>query len=171
MGVVALLASTQFGGIGILFIGIVAFLVACGIAGGARMPFSIPAKDMLLYIGISIALVIGIVLYAFHAAHAKTQLFDLNNRWVLILFTAAFVFGSSIKNFRQHWHRPAFWVIFAGLLAAHFEILLHVFPGSTQQVPFLLSVPVSLGEMFVVYTLFGISGFPLKPPQSDGLIQ
>lgn len=169
MGVIALLASTQFGGIGILFIGIVAFLVACGIAGEARMPFRIPAKDMLLYIGISIVLVIGIALYAFHAAHAKTELFDLNNRWVLIVFTAALVFGSSIKNFRQHWHRPAFWAIFAGLLVAHFEILLHVFPR-TQQVPFLLSVPVSLGEMFVVYTLFGISGFPLKPPQSDGLM-
>jgi hypothetical protein len=45
------------------------FLVLIYIAGGGRRPSKIRLKDYLLYLLISLALVVGIVLYAWHEAH------------------------------------------------------------------------------------------------------
>jgi hypothetical protein len=47
-----------------LLVGVPISLVALGVAGGARPPWKIPAKDIFLYLAISIALVLGIVAYA-----------------------------------------------------------------------------------------------------------
>jgi hypothetical protein len=157
VGVIVLFTCVNFGSAATVFVGIPALLVACGIAAGARLPYKIPFRDTLLYVAISVALVAGIVVWAFHSF---TDI-DINNRRIAFSFTAVFVFGFATKDFRHHRRRPVFWAAFAALLAAHFAILSHVFPAH-EQVPFLLAIPLSLAEMFAVYILLGVSGFPLK---------
>jgi hypothetical protein len=146
----------------LFFVGVPGFFILVGVAGGARMPSRIPGRDTILYVAISLGLVAFIAFLALYSAH---DIFDLNSRWTTIVFTTLFVFGFAIKDFRTHRRRPRFWVLFAGLLAAHVAILSYVFPAE-KQVPFVLTAPLlSIGEMFVLYILFGISGFPLKPSQ------
>jgi len=41
-------------------------LVASAIAGGARSPAKIPLRDAILYVGISVAIVVGILVYAMY---------------------------------------------------------------------------------------------------------
>jgi peptidoglycan/LPS O-acetylase OafA/YrhL len=101
------------------------------------------------------------VIWASQTAHRNADI-GINNRWIAFSFTAVFVFGFVAKDFRHHRRRPVFWATFSALLAAHFAILSHVFPAH-EQVPFLLAIPLSIAEMFAVYILLGISGFPLKP--------
>ena len=59
-----LVVSWHFGIVTFLLVGIPISLVTLGVAGGARLPWKIPARDMLLYLAISIALVLGILAYA-----------------------------------------------------------------------------------------------------------
>ena len=66
-GVVVLLASARFGKTAVFLIGFPALFIASDIAAGARMPSRIPNRDALVYIGISIVVVIGAVLYAFYS--------------------------------------------------------------------------------------------------------
>jgi hypothetical protein len=61
-----LIASARFGAAALFFVGIPAMLVACGFAGGARSPRKIPLTDAILYVGISVAIVIGITLYVMY---------------------------------------------------------------------------------------------------------
>jgi peptidoglycan/LPS O-acetylase OafA/YrhL len=157
-----LLVCANFGAAALFLVGFPGFLILVGVAGGARMPSKIPGRDTILYVAISLALVAVI---AFLAVHTNRDIFDLSNRWTTIAFAALFAFGFVIKDFRIHRRRPRFWALFAALLAAHFAILPFVFPGE-KEVPFLLAAPLlAIGEMFVLYVLFGISGFPLKPSQ------
>jgi hypothetical protein len=160
-----LLVCANFGTPVLFFVGVPGFFILVGIAGGARVPSKIPGRDTILYVAISLGLVAVIAFLALHAGH---DMFDLNNRWTTIAFSALIVFGFVIKDFRIHLRRPRFWALFAGLLAAHFAILSYVFPAE-KQVPFVLTAPLlSISEMFVLYILFGISGFPLKPfPGAD----
>ncbi len=62
-GFAVLIASERFGTAALFFVGIPAMLIACGVAGGARSPTKIPLSDAILYVGISVAIVIGIALY------------------------------------------------------------------------------------------------------------
>ena len=66
-GVAALLLSAQFGSTALFLIGVPALLIACGIAAGARKPSKIPNRDALAYVGIALAIVIGVVVYAFYS--------------------------------------------------------------------------------------------------------
>jgi undecaprenyl pyrophosphate phosphatase UppP len=47
-------------------VGIPAVLVASAVAGGARSPTKIPLRDAILYVGISVAIVVGVVVYAMY---------------------------------------------------------------------------------------------------------
>ncbi len=162
---ILLLVCANFGAAVLFLVGFPVFFILVGIAGGARMPSKIPGRDTILYVAISLGLVAVIAFLALYAAHTNRDIFDLNNRWTTIAFAALFAFGFVIKDFRIHRRRHRFWASFAGLLAAHFTILLYVFP-SEKQVPFVLTAPLlSIGEMFVLYILFGVSGFPLKRSQ------
>jgi hypothetical protein len=163
---ILLLVCANFGAAVLFLVGFPVFLILVGIAGGARMPSKIPGRDTILYVAISLGLVAVIALLALYAAHTNRDIFNLNSRWSTIAFAALFAFGFVIKDFRIHRRRPRFWVLFAGLLAAHFTILPYVFPAE-KEVLFLLTAPLlAIGEMFLLYILFGISGFPLKPMQS-----
>lgn len=116
---------------------------------------------------ISLGVVAVAAFLALYAAHTNRNIVDLNNRWTTIAFAALFAFGFVIKDLRSHRGRPRFWALFAGLLTAHFAILSYVFPAG-KQVPFvLMAPPLSIGEIFVVYILFGIAGFPLKQSQPN----
>jgi hypothetical protein len=65
-GFAVLIASTKFGAAAVFLVGIPATLVACAVAGGARSPTKIPLRDAILYVGISVAIVVGIVVYAMY---------------------------------------------------------------------------------------------------------
>jgi len=65
-GFAVLIASAKFGAVALFLVGIPAMLVASAVAGGARSPTKIPLKDAILYVGISVAIVVGIVVYAMY---------------------------------------------------------------------------------------------------------
>jgi len=66
VGVAVLFAPLDFGTTGLFLVGFPTLFVCCGMAAGARRPSSIPIKDALIYVGISIAIVIGALLFAIH---------------------------------------------------------------------------------------------------------
>jgi hypothetical protein len=66
-GIVVFLVTGHFGSTAVLLVGFPTLLVACGIAGSARMPSSIPNRDALIYISIGVVIVIGVVLYSFYS--------------------------------------------------------------------------------------------------------
>ncbi|HEX6822292.1 MAG TPA: hypothetical protein VF123_09575 [Candidatus Sulfotelmatobacter sp.] len=61
-----LIASVKFGAVAIFFVGLPAALVASAVAGGARSPTKIPLRDAVLYVCISVAIVVGILVYAMY---------------------------------------------------------------------------------------------------------
>jgi hypothetical protein len=65
-GVVVLIVSAKFGTAAMFLVGIPAVLVASAVAGGARSPTKIPLRDAILYVGISVAIVVGVVVYAMY---------------------------------------------------------------------------------------------------------
>ena len=50
----------------LFLVGIPTVLVASAIAGGVRSPTKIPLRDAILYVGISVAIVVGILVYAMY---------------------------------------------------------------------------------------------------------
>lgn len=65
-GFAVLIASAKFGAAAVFLVGIPAALIACAVAGGARSPTKIPLRDAILYVGISVAIVVGIAMYAMY---------------------------------------------------------------------------------------------------------
>jgi hypothetical protein len=65
-GFAVLIVSAKFGTAAMFLVGIPAVLVASAMAGGARSPTKIPLRDAILYVGISVAIVVGIVVYAMY---------------------------------------------------------------------------------------------------------
>jgi len=65
-GWAVLIASAKFGTAAVFLVGIPATLVASAVAGGARSPTKIPLRDAILYVGISIAIVVGTLVYAMY---------------------------------------------------------------------------------------------------------
>jgi hypothetical protein len=61
-----LIASAKFGTAAVFLVGIPAVLVGAVVAGGARSPTKIPLRDAILYVGISVAIVVGIFVYAMY---------------------------------------------------------------------------------------------------------
>jgi hypothetical protein len=61
-----LIASAKFGPAAVFLVGIPAALVASAVAGGARSPTKISLRDAILYVGISVAIVVGILVYAIY---------------------------------------------------------------------------------------------------------
>jgi hypothetical protein len=57
--------AAELGDTAMFCIGIPALLICLYIGGGGRIPRKIPNRDALLYMGISVMLVIGAVLYNF----------------------------------------------------------------------------------------------------------
>jgi hypothetical protein len=65
-GLAVLMVSARFGAVAIFLVGIPAVLVACAVAGGARSPTKIPLRDAILYVGVSVAIVVGILVYVMY---------------------------------------------------------------------------------------------------------
>jgi len=66
VGFALLIASAKFGPAAVFLVGIPAALVASAVAGGARSPTKISLRDAILYVGISVAIVVGILVYAMY---------------------------------------------------------------------------------------------------------
>jgi hypothetical protein len=66
-GVVVLFVSLDFGTLALFLVGLPTLFICCGIAAGARSPSKVPLKDALIYVGISVLVVLGAVLYAAHS--------------------------------------------------------------------------------------------------------
>lgn len=62
-GIAALFYSLKFGSTVLVFVGFPILFVCLWIGGGGRKPAVVPNKDGLIYIGVGIALVVGIILY------------------------------------------------------------------------------------------------------------
>jgi hypothetical protein len=65
-GFAVLMVSAKFGTAAVFLVGIPTMLVVSAVAGGARSPTKIPLRDAILYVGISIAIVVGIVVYVMY---------------------------------------------------------------------------------------------------------
>jgi hypothetical protein len=65
-GFAVLIASAKFGAAAVFSVGIPAVLLASAVAGGARSPTKISLRDAILYVVISVAIVVGIVVYAMY---------------------------------------------------------------------------------------------------------
>ena len=65
-GFAVLIVSAKFGTAAVFLVGIPAMLVASAVAGGARSPTKIPLRDAILYVGISVAIVVGIAVYVMY---------------------------------------------------------------------------------------------------------
>ncbi len=66
-GVLVLFVSLDFGTMALFLVGLPTLFICSGIAAGARRPSKIPLKDALIYVGISVLIVVGAVLYAAHS--------------------------------------------------------------------------------------------------------
>lgn len=66
-GIIVFLISGHFGSTAVMLVGLPTLLIALGIAGGARTPASTPNRDALVYIGIGVLVVAGVVLYALYS--------------------------------------------------------------------------------------------------------
>jgi cytochrome c biogenesis protein CcdA len=66
-GIVVFLVSGHFGSTAVFLVGLPILFIACGIAAGARTPSSIPNRDALIYVGIGVLIVAGVVLYALYS--------------------------------------------------------------------------------------------------------
>ena len=66
IGLALLIASAKFGTAVVFLVGIPAVIVACAVAGGARSPTKISLRDAILYVCISVAIVVGILVYAMY---------------------------------------------------------------------------------------------------------
>jgi len=66
--IAVILWSWHFGVIVFLLVGMPIATVGLAVAGGARPPWRIPARDYLLYLAIAVVLVLGILAYAKYSA-------------------------------------------------------------------------------------------------------
>ena len=73
VAVAVLVAGAKYHDLRIFFASWAAFLVLIYIAGRGRPPWRIKLKDYLLYVLVSLTLVMGIVLYAWHQAHLSRR--------------------------------------------------------------------------------------------------
>jgi hypothetical protein len=65
-GFAVLIVSAKFGTAAMFLVAIPALLVASAVAGGARSPTKIPLTDAILYVGIAVAIVVAILVYAMY---------------------------------------------------------------------------------------------------------
>jgi hypothetical protein len=124
------------------------------------------ARRWLLYVPLAL-LIIGVFMGFFFYADYKRIPDVLAMKWMNILLTAAFVFGSVIKGFwhcRQMW---AFWAELCALVAAHFLISQHLHweKGGYFWLPVVIGIP----EIFVVFFLLGLTlrVRPMRPEKSS----
>lgn len=161
VGVVLLFISLSYGTTVFFIVGIPSILVGCAVAGGMRMPSRIPARDTLLYIGISLAIVGGVIGCAEYSVRTHSE-FDFGyNRWTTIFLSAAVTFGYLLSDFRRHLRDRWFWMIYIAFMAVHFVALLRIF-SPTEKVSFLMFIPVSLVELVVIGVLLRGAGFHLR---------
>jgi len=102
-------------------------------------------RDWVVYLGIALAIVLGIVFYADSAsvdAPLPTREFSL------IAFTAL-VFGYVVKEKRKLWRSPGFWVLLAVFLALHLASYLWL----VSRVPLLLLVVLAAPEFLLISIL------------------
>ena len=70
-GIAALFYSMKFGTAVFACVGLPVLFACLYLGGGGRKPSTVPKKDALIYIGIGLALVIGIILYVILTTPAK----------------------------------------------------------------------------------------------------
>jgi hypothetical protein len=123
------------------------------------------AKRWLLTIFVAL-LMIGVFGACFFYATSRGIGDDLLVKWMNIIVTAAFVFGFAVKQFWRFRKRRTFWLALGVLLIAHFVVLqrLHWQMGGY----FWLTIVMGIPEMFVVFTLIGLTFNPkASPPPED----
>ena len=90
----------------------------------------------------------------FYADHKRVP-DEVAVKWMNIVLTAVVAFGFAIKEFWQCRQRWAFWAELCALIVAHFLVLQRLNWENASY--FWLPIVVGIPEMFVVFSLLGLT--------------
>lgn len=112
------------------------------------------ARRSLLYIGLAVAALAVIGLLVAISVQTGTA---FTGGWIgLVVYTSG-LFWVTIRQSREHWRRPGFWMAIAGLLVIHllaFVAILRAYPR--WRMIWFMPVVIAEGGLFgaIVYLLF-----------------
>ena len=122
-----------------------------------KQPFAKPQRtrvaqrllELTIEIAIAVALVIGIVAYAFYVPNESR----IGAKWVAFALNTVFIFATALKQMRPLWTRPRLWGVSAVL------VLLHVTIGAVmlsrvERIPLIWYAPFDLAEIQGVLLVF-----------------
>jgi len=113
------------------------------------------ARRSLLYIGLALAALAVIGLLVAISVHTGTA---FTGGWIgLVVYTSG-LFWVTIRQSRDYWRRPGFWLALAGLLVVHllaFVAILRTYPQ--WRMIWFIPVVIVEGGLFgaILYLLFG----------------
>lgn len=116
-------------------------------------------RSWLAYIAISIALVVGILLYALYGADKS----PVDGKWIAFAANSVFVFGCVVQFVRPLWPRPMLWAVIAGLLLLH-GIAGWAVLSTFGRIPLLWYVPVNLAEIWAALIAVQVACRTTLPP-------
>jgi apolipoprotein N-acyltransferase len=113
------------------------------------------ARRSLLYIGLALAALAVIGLLIAISVHTGTV---FTGGWIGLMVYAAGLFWVTIRQSREYWQRPSFWLAIAGLLVVHllaFVVILRAYPQ--WRMIWFMPVVIVEGGLFgtTLYLLFG----------------
>src|SRR5690242_20125545 len=76
-------------------------------------------RDLVIYVGIAITVVMAMASFAIHQARTGAAP-DLPLKWLGLIGLTAILFGYAIRNNRKNWSQPRFWGLVALLASVHF---------------------------------------------------
>jgi hypothetical protein len=77
------------------------------------------AGDFAIYVGIAAAIAVGLIWYSSISGPNGADLFG---RWGGLTANTLILFGYIVRDSRQAWRAPLFWVLVIGLLSAHLAV-------------------------------------------------
>jgi len=105
-------------------------------------------RDLLIEVGIGIAVVIIALLCAAHGPFTWMP----HRKWITLGMLTASVFGVPAWWYRRDWGRPVFWILFLVLLAVHVLAYSTLLSRTKEFPPLLdaLSIPLEWAVIFPV---------------------
>jgi len=147
----------------LLWLKIVVFILVCWCIRRLRKrsPGSRIAalRDWLLYIAISVALVIVIVIFAAYGPKKS----PIEAKWIAFAINTVFVFGYTLKIVRPLWKKPKLWAVLSGLVLLH-GIVGWLVISRIEPIPLIWYVPVDMAEIWAAVTVTQLACRELLPP-------
>jgi len=119
----------------------------------SEMTFGKIVQRLFMYVGIALA-----VLVVFAVVIVLSRGARIPSEWLALAVYTAGLFWVAIKQSREYWHRPSFWLAISGLLVVHllaFVAILRAYPK--WHAIWFIPVVVVEGGLFgaILYILFG----------------